>query len=272
MANQENFGSPIENLVGERPYRPSTVDQNLTIVREKTVLFGTNPSDNIELWFYFADGTFAATVRLSAEDSSIKLSTTIDNTGAYEYINLDLEKITKYAQLDSGRYTMSVYFLRDEVGTREGNRLLIKDISPSRTEVKLSPVTPDDDMSKDIYEFIVPSVPRLYAKGLIDQVFNKSLNESLGEFISDDEISNQLKNIGNSIERIGNINAEASYLNIIEAIVNRTYQYSIEALEADSKNFNVQSVELQKYIIDALNKSIDEMIVSKEMDSRFLIV
>lgn len=270
MANQLNFSEPIKNEPDERPIRLTSGDYNLVAKGEQMKLFGTSTRENLECWFYHPDGTFAATVRIPIEDSSIQLSTMVDGTGVFEYINLNLEKISEYSRLAPGRYSMTVYFFRDEVGNRFNKKLYIKKISPSRTELVLTPIVTDTETAKQIFEFVVPSVPRLYAKGLTDQVFGKNIDVVVGESISNDSIKIQLNDSG-SIDRVVRSNSQQSLDNLLLDIEERTYENILELLSS-GMDLNIQSIEFQNYISSSINTSIAELKSANAIDKRFNLI
>lgn len=283
MPNQLNFGNPFVDFTAERMYRISVKDQRLLLEGEKTILFGTSDFNNVEIWFYFPNGGLAGSIRLPVTDSDIELMTTVDNTGAYEYVSFNLESIAERTPLNPGRYVAIMYFFRDEVSSKTSdNKLLIKEISPSRTEVRLSPETRTQEIADQIKEFVIPSVPRLFAKGLIDQMFNKSLDAQEGEFISPEfnlnsgslltqlELENGIPPQGNSIsERIERAEAVSSYENLMTELIDRTYFYSILSLSNDYTNWSIQETEIKKYISDALLKALTELEENWLVDPRF---
>lgn len=274
MANQLNFGNPIQTLIGERMYRPFISDQENCIKGEKTNIFGTNPNDNIEVWFYRPDGSLAGNIRLSPEHPSITLSTVLDSEGAFEFANLDLEKVVDEAKLEPGRYVMAVYFLRDEVGSLNGYRLNITEISPSRTEIVLTPEVVNEVVSHDINEFVHPTVPRIMAKALVDQIFAKNLDmtnqSSIAESVNILNVSNTMNNIqAGTMDRINRSNSLNLYQSLFETVKLRTYEKAIEYMKDDYNNLNVQRDEIKKYISDALNVVLYEIKSRNELDSKF---
>jgi len=277
MPNPLNFGSDIVSLTAERMFRPSPADEAIMMTGEKTNVFGTNMDDNVELWFYNPDGTYAGNLRLSPQDDSLSLSTVLDSTGAYEILNLDMTKVISAARLPPGRYSMAVYFYRDEVGSLNGERLLINAISNSRTEVRLTPAQPSSTLLSDVYEFVVPSVPKLYAKALLDEIFAKSLNfapdwtESLNAL----EIGNALNTEGlpNTTTKIARAQAVDSYTALIDIVRDRTYTLALQNLtdyvQLDS---NIQYAELETIVKQSLRAVLNDMVSKKEIDPRFTLV
>lgn len=270
MANQLNYAEPLTDLINQRPYRPTKRDEELSIRGSKMVIFGTTPDDNIEVWFYNGDGSTAGNLRLAPEDPAITLSTTVDSTGAYEFVNLDLDAICQRANLAPGRYGVTINFFRDEVGGLEKYHLYIDEISQTRKELRLKPERPTAAVLKDMYEFLTPSVPKVYAQALTDQIFGKDVNPTPGKSISAASVGVQLNNdSSNTTARIIKSGGSDSYKVMIQKIIDRTHQEAIDNMLADAGNLNVQHVELQNYIEAALTKVVYEMISKKEIDPRF---
>lgn len=276
MPNELNFGSPIVSMNAERKTRITPEEDGLVTIGVKSILFGTHPKDNIELWFYYPDGSYYSNLRLSPEDIGISLSTIVDSNGAQEVLNLDLDVISTQANLVPGRYSVAIYLLRDEVGSLNGERLIITDISTSRTEVKIAPPVPSATLFKEVYEFVVPSVPRMYAKALLDEIFAKSLDfkadwtESLNALDITRIVNTK---IGGTTDRIVRSRAESSYMALLREIKNRTYTLALELLvERTKDDWNVQRAELRVIIVDAMRAVIAQMKDAKEIDPRFRLV
>jgi hypothetical protein len=276
MPNQLNFGSPITSMISERMTRLTSEDQALISTGTKTILFGTVPFDNVEIWFYSPDGTFYSNVRLNPEDEALSLSTLVDSSGTQEVLNLDLDILSSRARLAPGRYGMAVYILRDEVGSLNGERLIINDISPSRTEIKIFPPAPSATLFRQIYEFVVPSVPPQYAKAILDEIFAESLDykpdwtESLNAL----DVSRELNNITpTTIDRIVRSKAETFYVELFKTIKDRTYSLALELLvERVKTDWNVQHTELRSIIVESLQAVLAQMKDAKEIDPRFRLV
>jgi len=274
MPNPLNFGSSLGTMNAVRPYRISPDDQQLIVTGEKTVIFGTHPNDNVELWFCDPDGKSVGSIVLDATSEHLTLSTILDTTGTFEVLNLNLETILPAVPLAPGRYGVSVYLFRNEVGSITNKRLYISEISPSRTELKLNTADFTDlESQNEIYEFIVPSVPRLYAKGLVDQLFAKNVDQIAGESINVVNASSNIDEIlANTMVRVFNAEAVPSYNNLFQYIKEETYVRAVEKLKADTTNYNVQSRDIDSYISTALDEVISELVDTQRVDPRFNLV
>ena len=273
MPNPLNFGSPIGSMVGERPYRLSTDDQDLVITSDKMVIFGNHPNDCVEIWFYNTDGSLAGNIVVPITSPTLTLTSVIDTNGSYELLNIDYETLLPSVPLLPGRYAVSIYLLQNEVGDYSNKKLYIDKISPSRTEIKLTTDNHADATSqKEIYEFVVPSVPRLYAKALIDQFFAEDINPQIGKSITvADVVSNMNEIHSDTGQRIVNSLSATSFNSLFDYIENETYKKAIEKLKEDTTNYNVQSAEINSYISDSLDEVLLDVVRKKMVDPRFIL-
>jgi hypothetical protein len=271
MPNPENFPNVISVPVDIRPNRLNNSDTDLFQTSTKQVLFGTDARDSVELWIYNPNGSLATHITLDANDDALGLNTVIDNTGAYEYVNLDMTSILSRTGLEQGRYQLVVNFLRTEVGNEIGNKLFIQDISPDRTELQLHAQQVDQDIVSQIYEFVVPSVPRTTAQGLIDLVFHKTVSGQ-SDVVNESTVASELDLIiPDTIGRIADAHAYGSYSSMINEIINESYRRTLNNMAADTNNLNIQDADLESYIKSAVQSIIQEYKDSGRVDPRFNI-
>ena len=294
MPNQKNYGNPIVTFSNERMFRLTEKHQVLFKKGDKMTILGSEERHNIELWFNKPSGELAGHIRLPITSKHLQIVSLSDAGGVYEYVILNLEKIveevivpTKEEKgLTPGRYSIAISFYKDEVGSQstdpnEYGKLLVTEISTSRTEIRLKPKEQNEKIIKEIYEFVVPSVPRVYAKALLDQIFAKSDSSTLDpeDFIQVVAAEtnpiiielNRLIGSNNTLERIVNSGATTSYIATVSEILNRTYTVALEnMLSAEDRNDSrVQKDEFITYINDALQETLDDMEEKFELDPRF---
>lgn len=260
MPNQLNFPDKLQTQPLQRPLRMSGKDLKLIRNENRQIIFGTTDRDVVELWVYNPNGTFAGHLNLGPTDQALSLTTLIDNSGPYELLNLDMTRITQKIGLAPGRYAMVANFFRDEVGSETGYKLYISDISADRTEVQLYPVEPTAEVIRDIYEFVAPSVPKQFAKGLIDQFFGQSLDATFQEQIEINKLNGQLNGqIAGTVQRLQNGGLYELYTQIVDDLLTRTYTQTIVLLAEDVRNYNIQQIEIERYIMDAFDLVINQM-------------
>jgi hypothetical protein len=270
MANQLNYPEPLPNTSLQRPNRVRNIDLELIESSNKQILFGTNDRDSVEVWIYNPDGSKAGHLLLHPNDTALSLTTLVDNTGPFELMNIDLQAVIDRLQLDPGRYSLVANFFRNEVGSEEGYKLFIHEISQDRMEVRLRPVRATNQVLSDIYEFIVPSVTRLAADAIISEVFNKSTDAQPGETITLEAfISNVNQVRTNTLQRILRSSAVIDVYNLFNTIMDRTYSRALDKMAADVYNQAIQQDELEKYIAVSFAEIIAEMIDRKEVSPLF---
>lgn len=270
MPNSENFPNYISVPIDQRPSRLNSSDTDIFQISSKQILFGTNDRDVVELWFYNPNGSFAAHITLNVHDEGLGLNTIVDNTGAFEFVNLDMTSILNRVGLEQGRYQMVANFFRSEVGTEIGNKLRIVDISPDRTEIKLQPIQTDDSILSDMYEFTVPSVPKNESQGLISFVFGKTANTS--HSLTVDMILSEMDRLQpDTSARINNTNSKAVYAAMISGMIEQIYSLVLDNIYADKQNLNIQEYDLQTYIRQAVLDVIKRYKESKAVDPKFNI-
>jgi hypothetical protein len=271
MPNLLNFPDRLpDKLVEERPSRISKSETSEFQTGNKQILFGTTPWDVLEIWIYFPDGRIAGHTTLSVTDPAIKLSTSIDNSGAAEFLNVDFGDILRRLNIEQGRYGLVINIFRNEIGSAENKPLTIETISSDRTELRLSARIPDEKTLREIYEFVVPSVPKISAQGLIDQTFGVSLDVQENERISEKLVLMYLNEIfADTEQRITLSNSSSSYKKIIDYLLKEVRSAIIQKIVDDRYNRNIQERDLIIYLNFALDEAITRLKESGEIDNRF---
>lgn len=270
MPNQLNYPEKIRNSDFQRPSRLKDIDLSLIESGSSQILYGTRTKDNVEVWAYHPDGTYAGHALLRPIDPELSLSTVIDTSGATELLNIDLRSVSLKMNLSPGRYAVVMNFFRDEVGAEDGYKMVISDISKDRTEIKLTPINVTEEVIRDIYEFIVPSVPRRYAQALIDQTFGESLDALPNEQITPAAAMSFLNSMQSNTEaRVRYTDAYNSFALMVERVRERTRDAIIDSLVADAFNYAVQKEDLMRYVRNSLEYVIYNMKLAGEIDPRF---
>lgn len=271
MPNQLNFPDQLpEKFILERPSRLASVDTKQFQTGINQVVFGITERDVVEIWVYFPDGRIAGHTTLSVYDPAIRLSTAIDNTGSYEFLNIDFGEIVRRLELEQGRYGLVANIFRNEVGSELEQKLIIETISEDRTELRLIAPRPTDTILRDIYEFVVPSVPKNIAQGLVDQIFGESLDARPEEQLDSTKILYDIDIFMNGTSaRINYADAQQAYQTMIDSVLNNTYEVTLNNMFNDKQNLNIQEADLEKYISAAVQEVIRSMKDRGEIDNRF---
>ena len=268
MPNNINY--PDGTLtIQSRPDRLSNFDIRLLTTGFKSVLFGTTEDDLVEVYFYDSNNEIDSHVNLYAPSDALSLTTVVDTDGNRQFLNVDLPKVASLANTLPGRYSMVLNFFRDEVGKEAGNHLYIKEISPSRTEVKLVPFFDSPEIFQEMYDFIVPSVSKLYAQALIDEIFGQSLDVLDNEQVSSANVIQELNRISlNFNSRLNHSDTKATLSMFIRSIIIQAHSKALNLLGAGDRN--IQKVELQQLVSDAVDGAILEL--SPSLDGRFKLI
>lgn len=271
MPNQLNYPDEIPiPYIGVRPSRLTSTDVKFIQNGLKQILFGTTINDLIEIWVYDSNGSVAGHTNLYPESDSLGLITVVDNTGAYEMLDLDMGKIVRIMAVEPGRYGLVLNFFRNEVGSESGDHLYISDISDDRTELRLHPKIVSDSLNRDIYEWIVPSVPKEQAQGLIDQTFGTSDNFTDSQVIDPLKVSKDLDLlIDGTMSRVQYSNSIHSYNDLVSAILAEVHTRALDNMAADVGNLNIQDADLDQYLAEAVADVIREFKDQGIIDPRF---
>lgn len=271
MPNQLNFPDQLpQKLIIERPSRLARVDTKQFQTGVKQVVFGITERDVVELWTYFPDGRLAGHVTLPVYDTAIRLSTAMDNTGAYEFLNIDFGEVVRRMSLEQGRYGLVVNIFRNEVGSELGEKLTVEAISEDRTEVRLVAARPTDNIMRELYEFTVPSVPKIVAQGLVDQTFGQSLDALPDEQLDSDKVLRDVDIfINGTSARLDYADAEFAYELMTTAVLDRAYPIVLNKMAADRQNLNIQEADLERYMSEAIQEVVRDMRDRGEIDNRF---
>jgi hypothetical protein len=271
MPNQLNYPDPLpDELVNTRPLRLAQVDVNLFDAGVKEVLFGITPQDVVEVWMYYPDGALAGGITLDVTDTALKLSTIVDNTGAYEFLNIDFGDIARRLEIEQGRYSAVINIFRNEIGSETTDKLYIETISSDRTELRLYPSTVSNTILNQIYEFIEPSVPKIIAQGLISQVFGKNIDVVDAEKTDPIKVKNKLDLfIEDTTNRLVYSDSLNSYQQLVNTVIERAYQKTLDNMSLDVQNRNIQAYDLEQYITSAIQSTVAQMKQNNEIDNRF---
>lgn len=273
MPNQLNYRTILGTSVPLRPQRITAEDAQNIIVGQQQILFGTTSKDVLEMWVYNPDDTFAGHINVFPSDPALSLKTVLDESGTYQMLNVDLIELFDRLTLPAGRYAVVTNFFRNEVGSEEGTKLFVSEVAEDRTLVKFKLVDVNESTLKELYEFVTPSVPRLYAQGLIDQIFDKAVNVPPDKKIQSSVILSKMVQMVPSILQRLNVSNTVPQLNaLINQILEMTYVKSVDKLIADNTNYYIQQDELMNYIITSVDESIQELQNSGAIDPRFTLV
>lgn len=257
--NQLNYVEQITSLVEYRPERPSRADINLTSLGTEYGIFGTRDTDHLEMWVYNYDGSFAGHLNVPPTDESISYAVMNEIPSLF----IDLDVLFVRMGINPGKYTITLNFFRNEVGSETGYKLFISQMSPDRTELQLKLADISEAALNDLYEFVVPSVPKSRAAEILEEVFASIDHTKLYSLLKE-----QNPNIIGAISYADMMN---QMTNIFEVIRERTHPRIIEYMNADTTNFAIQDADMRQYVRLALRDVISDINDRRELDSRIVL-
>lgn len=269
MPNQLNYPDTLRSTVNQRPSRISSRDAALIRNIEKEILFGTSDRDVVELWIYNADGSLANHVNLGPTETALTSTTIVDQSGTHEVLNINFTEVQRKAGLDPGRYVLVGNFFRNEVGSEDGYKLYITEISEDRTELRLGLVQHTDAAIKDVFEFLTPSVPRKYAAALMAEILGQSLDALPDEKVNPVSVEAVLgAEIYNRLVYSGQLQV---FENLLDNVLRRTYSKTLDLLAADVTNQYIQKIEIDAYMSKGLSLTLTEFVDNKVIDPHFVL-
>ena len=174
MPNQENYVQLI-------PGNPQVVSVSRLAEGENDteVIFGRLPGqfgfdqdDNIEMHFYDSTNNLVGSVLIPVDTGIISGRTVALPDGTTdEKIVVDMTRVQKELGLliPPGTYTVSINLFSNEIGSYTNPKMIIEEVSPSRTELRLGFVASNitDVEVSELFEFTQPGVPRVVAAGIV---------------------------------------------------------------------------------------------------------
>jgi hypothetical protein len=94
-----------------------------------------------------------------------------DDDTQRRFLYIDFAKVIPNLGLPSGRYSVTLNFFADELGSYDNRILKINRISTSRTEVELK--LTDVTQQNTLEQFAIPKIPAEFIKPILIQIFNQ---------------------------------------------------------------------------------------------------
>jgi len=174
MPNQNNFVQLIPNNPKAFPVsRIAESEADPDILEGRLPgLFGFGADDNVEMHFYDTANNLVGSVIIPVNTGIISGKTIVLPDGTTdEKILIDMSRVQQELGLlvAPGTYNISMNFFSNEIGSYTDPKMIIEEVSPSRTELRLgfaNNVNTNLEQG-ELYEFVQPSVPRVIAAGLV---------------------------------------------------------------------------------------------------------
>jgi len=287
MPNQSNF----VQLIPGSP-RAFSISRIANSAGDADILQGRSPGqfgfsldDNVEMHFYDAANNLVGSVVIPVSTGIISGKTIILPDGTVdEKILIDMTRVQQELGLlvPPGNYNVSINFLSNEIGDYTNPKMIIEEVSPSRTELRLGFVNAVTQVEQtELYEFVQPSVPRVIAAGLVADTLGVNqqgnppeINEEVAALIDTsrtqiDQFINsviaELEQVNPSvIAQLADLQPEApDYLNLtVEYVIGSIYDelVSLLSLTKNTKQFDrLQEDELNVLLTNAIDKVLVNM-------------
>jgi len=137
--------------------------------------FGFDQDDNIEMHFYDSSNNLVGSVIIPVNTGIISGRTILLPDGTEdEKIVVDMTRVQKELGLlvPPGTYTVSINLFSNEIGAYNNPKMIIEEVSTSRTELRLGFVASNitDVEVSELFEFTQPSVPRATAASILADI------------------------------------------------------------------------------------------------------
>lgn len=192
---------------------------------------------------------------------------------------IDFAKVTQAIFLPSGKYSVTLNFFADELGSYDDKILKISKISTSRKEVELK--LTDASRQRQLEQFAIPQIPVKYIKDVLIQIFNQngsdqiSLPASPAKIDSTSVYSNFGNNYGQQLIRYGfdqdAENGQRPGINtLIQKVLDIAYPLAVaeitKQLIENPTSISFTQTELSKYVVDAIDIAYDQIISDEEQN------
>lgn len=298
--NPQNFPDRITNLQDQRPSRIAQRDAQLIqsfnedgTFAEKEIVFGQTLRDNVEVYVYDELNSIVGHTIVRPDNPNIRLLTFapdqtqigVGQDSTPDNLQLDLVAVLNSmndgAGLPPGRYSISLNFFRDEVGSEQDGKLYIAEISPSRMELRLGMAVSTVNLLNGVREFATPSAPRVDMQALVDQTFGTALTIQQGEAITLSHIEGALDatdtetNTTGSLlttSRLGRAGVNDAFaLFVLQALPN-IRNLVVDELAARVGDLEIQQDELQRIIASSTKAVLQQMVQAGMLHPKIQLV
>jgi hypothetical protein len=126
---------------------------------------------------------------------------------------------------------------------------------------------------KEIYEFIVPAVPRIISQGLVDQLFSHSTDFILDESIQSTDVNSELStSYKTTSDRIGYAGLTDIFSQFVDLSMKYIREKILEEISKTPQDFRIQQDELNSYILLGIEKALIQMTQMGLLDNRMELI
>lgn len=266
MSNQTNYVEIVPNQPTAFPVSriAESPNDNDIIIGRQPGEFGFDADDNVEMHFYDATNRLVGSVVIPVTSGIISSRTIItQDSQKEEKIVIDMTRVQKELGLlvPPGTYSVTLNFFSNEIGSFVDRKLVIEEVSPSRTELRLGFNGQFGEIEQnELFEFVQQSVPRVVAEGLMETTVGLSDSLQKQRFI--DSMNQYLQDVNPTLlEDLIDLQPEApDNLNLtIDFISGAIYDEFVSLLEVTkntAKFDRLQASELEILIQQAVDKAL----------------
>lgn len=173
MSNQENYVQQIPGNPQSFSVSRIAESENDTDIIQGRIpgQFGFGSDDNIEMHFYDTVNRLVGSVVIPVSTGIISSRTILLPDGTKdEKVVIDMTRVQKELGLlvPPGTYSVTLNLFANEIGSYTNPKMIIEEVSPSRTELRLGFTTTFTQTEQnELFEFVQPSVPRVVAAGFV---------------------------------------------------------------------------------------------------------
>lgn len=190
MSNQTNYTELIPANPKAFPIsRIAEGEGDVEIIKGRVPgQFGFDADDTVEMHFYNPETKeLVGSVAIPISSGIISARTIILPEGTQdEKIVIDMTRVQKELGLlvPPGTYSVTLNFFSNEIGEFGNQKLIVEEVSPSRTELRLGFTTGFGNLEqREIFEFVEPSIPRIVASGFMENIL--AVNQEIPAVDSD---------------------------------------------------------------------------------------
>lgn len=284
MTNSNNFAA------GQLPPYPRYTLSRIIANKQDNLLDMEVPADfsnrflenNIEINLYsLADNSLVYSDFIKNKKDSVPVFYTerLQYTdGTFRHLlYIDFSKIYTEIQLPPGRYSATLNFFADEVGSYDNRILKVTNIPASRTEVELelsdylqpnAPVMSAEEKQILLEKFAIPAINVEYIRPVLKQIFNQEGSDAIDIPTSPAKINSSsiYQNFtSGSGDKLLLYNFDEDYDNFIgintitQNVLNLAYPIALEKIESMilSGSTTFTETELSTHIVDAIDEAYD---------------
>ncbi len=189
---------------------------------------------------------------------------------------IDFTKLTQVEGISFpiGRYSVTLNFFIDELGSNDNKVLKLTRISPSRTEVEL--ILTDTNLQKELEGFATPGIPIEYITPTLKQIFNQEGADDVELPMSSVRIdsSSLYQNFTNGAgEKLVQYNFDdddedkPGINTVTQTLLDLAYPIAVNTINTNtaiSGSTRLTEVELSNYVISAIDEAYDLILKDEE--------